>query len=259
MTFAGIFLTSITIILVLCIVLLHPFVKKVTGRYIFWLIYSLCNTALVFTFRFIPDILNYADAVKSGLSSGDGIWISKAFLLDFCPFTAVMISVLPIFDYKRKVSQIIAPFAFFGGLITILFEILLDPNASMTFEYIFKGIFPNRAYFLIHFINTITGILLLMNSKKANWKTFMFCNIFAICYYLYIFIVVKISNGLVTDHTSGLLPDDWKGGEYWRVSDILHLDYPWCMIVALSISYGFITLFLFTPRLLQKCQYWKED
>ena len=73
MTFAGIFLTSITIILVLCIVLLHPFVKKVTGRYIFWLIYSLCNTALVFTFRFIPDILNYADAVKSGLSSGDGI------------------------------------------------------------------------------------------------------------------------------------------------------------------------------------------
>ena len=98
-----------------------------------------------------------------------------------------------------------------------------------------------------------------MNSKKANWKTFMFCNIFAICYYLYIFIVVKISNGLVTDHTSGLLPEDWKGGEYWRVSDILHLDYPWCMVVALSISYGFITLFLFTPRLLQKCQYWKEN
>ena len=87
----------------------------------------------------------------------------------------------------------------------------------------------------------------------------MFYNIFAICYSLYIFIVVKISNGLVTDHTSGLLPEDWKGGEYWRVSDILHLDYPWCMIVALSISYGFITLFLFTPRLLQKCQYWKEN
>jgi hypothetical protein len=50
----------------------------------------------------------------------DDIIVSRGLLLDICPFCAFVISIAVIIDPTRKIAKIIAPFALFGGLITIL-------------------------------------------------------------------------------------------------------------------------------------------
>ena len=256
MTTAGILLTTLTYILILIAILTFPLVKKITNSYLFWFFYSATMLALVLVFRFYLDFKDASNAFKIGISQSDGLILSKSFLLDFCPATCLLISFLPIVDPTRKSAQVIAPIAVFGGLITLTFEILMDSNAAFTFEYIFQGVGSNRAYFLIHFINAMTGTLVLLNTPKTNFKTFIWTNVFAICYYLYVFIIVKIFDGIIIDHTSGLLPDDWNGGEYWRVAELLKVSYPWCMIISLTLAYFVIVGILFSPKLLQKNKHW---
>jgi hypothetical protein len=49
----------------------------------------------------------------------DGIVVSRGLLLDLCPFCAIALPTLMIIDPSRKTLRIIAPFAIFGGLITL--------------------------------------------------------------------------------------------------------------------------------------------
>jgi hypothetical protein len=44
---------------------------------------------------------------------------SKGLLLDMCPFTAFVLPILMIVDYKRIVIGAFAPLAVFGALVTL--------------------------------------------------------------------------------------------------------------------------------------------
>jgi hypothetical protein len=86
--------------------------------------------------RFYNDMSAFA---QNGNDSGIGT--SRGLLLDICPFCAFAICVSIITDPTRKLAKIIAPFALFGGLITILGGIgdELALNDGSIAHYIFWG------------------------------------------------------------------------------------------------------------------------
>jgi hypothetical protein len=59
--------------------------------------------------------------------------VSKGMLLDLCPFVAIAMPVLMIVDPSRKLLTIIAPYAIFGGMITLFGELIFtdeDPSLN---------------------------------------------------------------------------------------------------------------------------------
>jgi hypothetical protein len=49
----------------------------------------------------------------------ESIVVSRGLLLDLCPFCAISLPTLMIIDPTRKSLRVVAPFAIFGGLITL--------------------------------------------------------------------------------------------------------------------------------------------
>jgi hypothetical protein len=73
-------------------------------------------------------------------------------------------------DPTRKFAKIIAPFALFGGLITILGGIgdeFQDSDVSV-WRYIFVGDSLNPMYFMMHYINVLVGALVLVSVPKMR-------------------------------------------------------------------------------------------
>jgi hypothetical protein len=77
-----------------------------------------------------------------------------------------------VVDPTRKTSQVIAPFAIFGGLITICALDVGGESPEMTAQYIFVGITPNNLYFMMHFIMVIVGTLVLVSTPRLKTHSF---------------------------------------------------------------------------------------
>ncbi|MCQ3914791.1 MAG: DUF5378 domain-containing protein [Mycoplasmoidaceae bacterium] len=91
--------------------------------------------------------------------------ISRAFLLDVCPFSAFFLCVLLIVDPSRKIARSFAPIALIGGVITI-FSLTFDDmiGARLTAQFIFFGDSPNTCYFIMHFIQIVLSIGIMVNT-----------------------------------------------------------------------------------------------
>ena len=233
---AGIGLGLFTSSIALLSIGVHPFTRRVTNTYWFWLAYGIFVFTMIVVYRWGPDIRDLVNAINDGTDGQNkGILWSKAFLLDMCPATAVAIHIAVIVDPTRKGAKAIAPMAIFGGIITIFGQIMAgtDPEAAWTYEYMFEGIAPNRAYFLIHFFNLITGVLVLLNTTKFSVKTY--CVEYFVCafYFMYVAIVIYASHGKVQCNVTGLLIYDWSVGEYYAVAQLLGCS----PVVAMIVGY----------------------
>ena len=213
---AGISLGLFTILIVLLSIGVHPFTRKVTNTYWFWLAYGIFVLTMIIVYRWGPDIRDLINYLKAGTPSpiiGDnlGLMWSKALMLDMCPMTAVTIHFALIVDPSRKGAKAIAPMAIFGGIITIFGQIMAgaDPTAEWSYQYLFPGIAANRAYFLIHFFNIVSGVLVLLNTTKFSVKTYSGEYIINAGFFLYVAICIYASHGVITDHVTGLLIKDW--------------------------------------------------
>lgn len=228
--------------LIIFIIVLYPYIfKKLFNNYLFWIICGLIMVVYLIIGRFYQDWVNF---VNTPIHDSDtSIITSKAWLMDLCPFVALTMSFFMIFDPSRKVINILSPFAVFGGIITITGGILFDNNASLTIQYIFLGNKGNEMYFMMHFLMTIFGIISLLSTPSFKWKHFIWCNVFAICYYFYVGMLVLAYD--VTANASGLVPYDWTYGEYSGVGYILNLDYPAVMIVGFLLAYIGISAIVF--------------
>ena len=254
---AGLGLGLITVLCMVLAVGTHPFVRKVTNTYWFWLVYGIIMLTLIIVFRWgldIRDLINYlCYHTPSPIGVDLGTMWSKALLLDMCPMTAIVIHAAIIVDPTRRGAKLFAPMATFGGMVTIFGQIILngDPASAWTFQYIFVGVDANRAYFLIHFLNIITGLLVLLNVTKFNAKTYSLEYIVDALYFVYIGLAVYISDGVIYQNTTGVLIYDWSpAGEYHSVAKVLNCSpaltmlfgYTAC-IIAINIFVGLQVLF----------------
>ncbi|MGL4647613.1 MAG: DUF5378 family protein, partial [Mycoplasmoidaceae bacterium] len=147
-------------ILLFCIIILISFSsfflrfgnQKIINNYFFWAVPALCFFIYFVAIRYFND---WNDFFKdtSFITGGDlvgtpygiyrqSILISKALLLDLCPFLGIFIPASLILDKTRKTSYIMAPFAILGGVVSfgsILGGISPGGDVKFTFEYLFIG------------------------------------------------------------------------------------------------------------------------
>jgi hypothetical protein len=89
-----------------------------------------------------------------------------------CPFCGLAICLAVVVDPSRKIAKIIAPFAIFGGLITLIGGMSGEYNEYGTsvspIHYIFLGDAENPLFFLLHYINIAVGVLVLVSVPKMR-------------------------------------------------------------------------------------------
>lgn len=253
----GLCLVLITVFLSGLIVFVNPYISKITKKYFFWMPIGILLLIYFITFRFWNDFKNF-------LEFKDGIYASKGLLLDMCPFNVLLLSILMICDPKRKILPIVAPFALFGGIITLFGGIMLNSDeittqACWNLHWIFIGNEPNSMYFIIHFILFFfpSWILVLDKNIKPKYQI-GFGLVFWFTYMIYVIICVHIFH--VDSNATGLVPGDWDPyyGEYGGFSIISKLVYPYSMVVGFFFIVIIILIIIFLFYFIKTRKHWNK-
>ena len=100
----------------------------------------------------------------------DSIVISKAFMLDVCPFAAIGMCASLVFDPTRKVARSLAPIALIGGAITVCSVAFDDTiQATLTAQFIFIGAPGDdgmKCYFIMHFLQVVFAVGVMLNTPR---------------------------------------------------------------------------------------------
>lgn len=237
MIIAGFVLTFLTIICVATQIISHRWVKKITNCYFFWLVIGTFWFIWLVVFRFGPDWSRYCNykIIDPGAYQ-DSIVISKAFLLDACPFAALAICVALMFDPTRKAARAIAPISLLGGCITI-FSLAFDSDvgAELTAKFIFIGDSDNKCYFIMHFLMIVLSVGVMLNTPRYGWKGMLLSFMIGVLYYSYVGVVMAISG--CAWNVSGLSINDWTSGEYHMVSEIFNIPPKICPFVGIPVLF----------------------
>ncbi len=245
---AGVVLVSIVLITMCLQVALHPFIKKITNSYLFWLFiaiiclvyfimfrYVLDFKALVTVFSAREDLEKLKEIVNSNypqmVASGDfknasslyfGFCLSKIFITDFCPFFFVASLFSLILQPSRKIASYLAGPQLLAALLTLFVSIFPgdDGNAKLTFEYIFMGNDPYRLKYAMHVLSICISLWVLLNTPNIKMKNWIYTGIVCVVFFAYITIVryatslSKIEtdsfafNGIIVECT-GIVESDW--------------------------------------------------
>lgn len=230
---------------------LNFFGKKIKNNYWFWSIPSLFFLIYFIVLRFYDawsNLNQYLDINgsiwlrKKNLTYYDSIVVSKALLLDLCPFVALALPFSLIVDKSRRIAQAISPFCILGGAVTIPFIATSDPSAEISAKFLFLGNAPNQIFFIMHLYVIVCGTMVLSNSRNRTWWNLLDCHIFAALYFGYVCFVSYTTN--TTWNVTGINENDWTigayRGEYSEVSNILNLKWPNVMIVSFVMAYVFV-------------------
>lgn len=249
-------LIAVVFVIILANFSLNFFGKKLLKNYFFWAIPSVAIVIYFVVFRFTQDWINLSNYLSNNFVGGiynmfpqyiyEGSYnysliFSKALLLDLCPFVALALPLSLIFDKTRKIATIISPFAIFGGLITLFGGILFDANANWSVEYLFVGAKGNEVYFFMHAYLLIAGVFVLSNSNNTKKSFFIWIHIFAIIFFVYITSIAYTKN--VNWNVTGIVPNDWlRNGEYYTVTQIFNLGFPYIVYLSYFLVYAFIII-----------------
>lgn len=217
----GFGLVLITIFIVVAMIVAHKWIKKVTNCYFLWLAIGAFCFAWLLVFRFVPDWIKYTNYVNAGyLDPGtyeNSNTISRAWLLDACPFAGLTMCVLIMADPTRKAARSFAPIALVGGIITIA-SLMADESAQLNAQFIFFGDSVNECYFFLHFIQIVIPVGIMLNTPKGGWRAWVLCLLMALVYYSYVAIAKTFTKA--DWFVSGLSINDWESGEYYAVHEI---------------------------------------
>ncbi len=267
---AGILLTFFTFLICGVEFVIHPFVKKWTNSYLFWLlIASFCLIYFLFT-RYWNDWSNLIKYWKGEIQDADvpnpahayGWLKSRVYLTDLCPFFYVVILVSLIAQPSRKIAGYVSPILFFSGTLVFLSSIMLGDggNAAFTFTYIFWGSGFITLKFFIHFVAVVLSLGVMLNTPNKKWKTFLWTNVWAVIFFIYISIV---SYGFGVDcQVCYIRPADWEvNGDGYIITQLfqklgINIPFPWIVFVPLVICYGFVSLNVCLQYILQKKTKW---
>ncbi len=221
--------------------------KKLSRENFEWIIWSSISVIFLIYFitvRFYDDWDRFTKYIndKSNYPSTNqyahSIYISKALLLDMCPFMSLSLPISFICDKTKRAPSFFAPFCIYGGCITLPFIPYSEPNAVFDWHYIFIGTDANPIFFFMHFYLTVFGILALRANTRPKFFDLTYMHIIAAIYFAYVVGVSRTMN--VTYNVTGTSMNDWTDpvlGSYHGVQEFLKLDYPAVMIVGFSFSY----------------------
>ena len=249
MSFSGSILFTITIITIILICLLSIifYFKKIKWRWYYTSFFALFVLIYFIAGRGgfeLHEIFNYHFINKQTTSNNfiDSYIISKAFLLDMCPFLCFLISLTAIFKYTQTFAKIIAPIGLFTSSSTI-FLAVSTLNEPLTLQYVFLGYYPNLMFFMMHYLLLIISLILVLTTfKYKNWYLII-AYLLVFLYIAYIFIIKALTG--VNWNLTGLTRNDWiityqtiydenldaiitikHTGEYYILAKFFHLSYP---------------------------------
>ncbi len=196
---------------------IHPFVKKVTNCYYFWIIVASILLIYFIAARYGWDCKALSDCNRgiridycyTNIDYTSSFLKAKVFLTDLCPFFFVATCISLIAQPSRKIAVAFATPMIFGALLALFTSIMLGDGgrAELTAKYIFLGSDPYRLKFLMHFLGLVLGIGVLLNTPSNKWWTFLWTNLAALGFFIYITIVSYGFN--VHTNVCGIRPEDW--------------------------------------------------
>lgn len=186
---------------------------------------------------------------------------AKVFLTDLCPFFFVCSCISLITQPSRKVAVAFATPMIFGSLLTLLTSILFGDGgrAEMSAQYIFLGSDPYRLKFLMHFLGLVLGVGVLLNTPSNKWWTFLWTNVAALGFFIYITIIAYGFD--VHTNVCGIRPEDWMANtqpygtnaSFYLIGQAFSFcSFPWIIAFPLLICYILICLFMYLHYIMQK-------
>ena len=283
---AGIGLCIIKVASFFLIIGVHPFVKKFTNSYIFFIVLGIIGFGFFIGTNWIRSIIelnehvvsNFDPALLSPDRPDPATLLAKILMLDICPISCFVIHLGCIFDRKRTFCRIIAPICLFGALLTMCGG-LPDPeyNAEWTTYFIFVGFDKEKGYFIIHFMNVLTSTWVLLNTPKIKTSTFPLTLLAGAIFFAYVGLCIGVSHDAVSnlgpdDHNNlwlyqnlaGVLTYDWSlTGEFRAVLEVLggddnikNLPIAVAMYVGYIVFISAIILLCYFQSLLQIGRIW---
>lgn len=259
----GILLFFIVIFLSFSSIGLRFINKKIINNYFFWAVPAAIFLAYFIDVRFFDDWNDFFKDTsfvtgEKLQSYRESITISKALLLDLCPFLGIFLPISLIVDKTRKTSYVLAPFCILGGF-TVFGSILggVSPGGDVefTYKYLFVGHPGNELYFILHAYLIVMGFMLVFQSSVNKFKYMWTYYVFIGGYFLYVYIIVATTK--VEYNTSGISIRDWLDkeqnaafdngafvdGEYSGVSKVFGgIQYPWIVVLAYFLGWLVITI-----------------
>lgn len=224
--------------------------QKILRSYWFYLIIGITFLIYFVIIRFLPYWQQFSLAYNAMHDRDRSMILSKSLFLDLCPFCAFIMPLLYIFDYKKKIIKIIAPWSMFGALITIFGEITFS-DMPFNAHYIFVGDEYMEVYFMIHYISLMMSLTILITSEKYNIDTIIISFVFIVLYLIY---VVSVGESIGVDEwRTGTCAKDWMyDGEYSVVGQIINLPFPWVMIIGYLGAVVSVILIIFVNNFLHQ-------
>lgn len=236
----GFILIPLMTVFIIILLGINHKIRIVTTNYYFYMANSIVFLIYFCIVRWFKDIGRWIDWLQGeNFSINRSVIISKAFLLDLCPFIALAFPISLIADKTRNLAKILALFGIVGPGVTLYGQILFQWTDA-PWEYIFG----NQLYFSMHCWVFIFSFLVLQNSTNFSWKEFIGAHIFIIIYFSYVLIFVYGFS--VNQNVTGLAEHDWSAsGQYHTVSKIFNLDFPWAPIICFSLVWLWVVLMMF--------------
>ncbi|MGL5617621.1 MAG: DUF5378 family protein [Metamycoplasmataceae bacterium] len=255
----GFYLAIFTFFSIIFVPLFNSRLTKVFGNYYAMGFIGIAFFIYFWIIRYQEDVSNLINGTylingeySGSLEANTGkIQVSKAFLLDLCPFSAFLISILFTFDRNRVVLKAAAPYAFFGGVVSIFGQISGEGvgTANNNFYIVTNAwdfIFGNEGYFFMHYSLVIFSLIILMNSKGYGIYGMIGTILYILTYFTYVLIIVNIFD--VKQNATGLVPGDWSStGQYatvWKIFSAIPFPGIAAFCYSLVAIYVFIWMYL---------------
>ncbi|MGL6125354.1 MAG: DUF5378 family protein [Metamycoplasmataceae bacterium] len=266
----GFYLAVFTFFSIIGILFFSSKLGKIFNNYYVMAFSGIIFFVYFWVIRYHEDVTNLINGTflingehSNNLEANTGnIRVSKAFLLDLCPFIALLISIMWTFDRERAFLKVLAPYAFFGGVVTIFGQISQEGVGASNNLYVvttsWDFIFGNEGYFLMHYFSIIFGLIILMNSKGFGLYGIGGAVAFPMVYFSYVMIIVTQFN--VTQNATGLVEGDWtENGQYATVWKIFgELPFPYITILCYSLVAVYIFLWIYLRNILIFENKWKH-
>lgn len=252
---SGIISLLLVLFSLIAILIFKNQIKKYSFKYSF-IIYLVSIFCLLYFLiaRYIPDLIDLIkyQNINNNLNEYQNylkaVYLSKALLLDACPFIAMFLPLSIIFNKQMDAAKHLAPLGIIGSCVTIFGQVIWDDIAMNDYlKYLFIGMVPNRLYFMMHWLSLLLSLYVLILCKHFNLKDLIFTFAFYIIWFVYMVILVLSFD--IKYNATGLVANDWLDpiyGEYYKVYTFWKLPYPiitlFWYVIAIIVNYLIISI-----------------
>lgn len=254
-SFAGLGLTLLALGLAGIVIAGNRWIRKVTNTYWFWLAISIFYITYCIVICWSKYWNQFAHTIFTDPTTNprESNIISKAFMLNICPFLNFVLPITLIADPSRKTARAFAPMALVSSLMVILVAI---PNTS-DIEFNWWNIFIGTAnitdlYYFGHVTNLLIALGVVLNTPRFRWKGLITAAGALLGFYIY---VISVSHSLgVRWQVAGITLNDFgPEGTYYFFEKAFKTNY-----VAAQATY-FVALIIFVLGTVFICDLCKKQ